>query len=199
MPVALAMSESAWSQVARLDPAHVTTVLTDILPLVGVALGAGITGGFSWSGGERQRKKEHLAVRKATYSACATALMAHYTALQSIKTDASTLVGEGSLTSGRFNELSALYTSVMQGVGAVMVEGPSQTARFAEQAALALEDSATKLRRWIESGAREEESVDLGSTDGQVKSFMQSARHSLRHPPHDDETDKAPDEPAKVN
>ncbi|WP_328365550.1 hypothetical protein OG800_35465 [Streptomyces sp. NBC_00445] len=151
--------------------------------LGGTALGSFIAGLFSSTSSERQRRKEYLAVRKATYSTYAAALMAHYTALRSLKTDASALMRDASLASGRFNVVSALSASVTQGLGAVMVEGPSQTARFAELATLALDDSTSQLRRWIESGASEEDPVDLDGVDGQIKEFMRSARRSLRHPP----------------
>jgi hypothetical protein len=157
--------------------------------LVGVVAGTVITAGGAWIGGNRQRMKEHLAVRKTTYSAYATALMTHYAALQSLKNDVSVLGPGESLAPGRFSQVSELYLSVMQSLGAVIVEGPSQTIRFARRAALALEGSTEELRGWIESGASEEESVNLDGVDGRIRLFMRSARHSLRHTPHDEELD----------
>ncbi|MFD8391198.1 hypothetical protein ACFV2N_18865 [Streptomyces sp. NPDC059680] len=165
--------------------------------LGGTAVGAFISGFVALSRSQLQRTKEYLVVRKATYSACATALMTHYTALQSLKSDCHTLRQDTTLAAERFQRLSALNTVAMQSVAAVMVEGPSQTASAAEEAARALEWSSKNLRRWIVSSKSEPPPSDLDSSYDYVEVFMMTARRSLRHPPHDPEMDEAPAEPAK--
>jgi hypothetical protein len=165
--------------------------------LGGTALGAFISGYVSWTSSERQRKKEYLGVRKATYSACATALMTHYTALQALRNESRALRGDTSLAAERFAKLSALNTVAMQSVAAVMVEGPSQTASVAEDAARALEWSSKNLRRWIVSKDSEPPPSDLDSSYGYVADFMMAARRSVRHPPHDPEMDESLIEPEK--
>ena len=158
--------------------------------LGGTAVGAFVTGVVAWYGGERQRKKEHLVVRKATYSACATALMTHYTALRSLTNESYALKENSSLSGERFNRLSALHTVAIQSVAAVMVEGPSRTAKVAEEAARALERSSKRLRRWIVS-RESEPPPDLGNPYSYVEEFMELARYSLRYAPHDEEMDVA--------
>ncbi|MFJ8135410.1 hypothetical protein [Streptomyces sp. NPDC096013] len=173
---------------AKLDHADVTTACEAtawayIGPLVGVVVG----GGFTWVIAALQRRKEHLSVRKMTYSACATALMTHYTALQSLKYEFHMPMQNASLAAERFNKMSSLNTVAIQSVAAVMVEGPSQTVRVAEEAARALERSSEKLRHWIVSGGGEPRSSDLDNSYGDVKRFMVEARISLRYPPRDEE------------
>ena len=179
---------------ARMDSAVWAAIIG---ALGGTALGAFISGYVSWTSSERQRIKEYLGVRKTTYSACATALMAHYTALQSLRNESRALRDDTSLVAERFKELSALNTVAMQSVAAVMVEGPAQTASVAEDAARALEWSSRNLRRWMVSSERGPQPSDLDSSYDYVAAFMMEARRSLRHPPHDPEMDEAPAEPAK--
>ncbi|XUL89196.1 hypothetical protein ACQ86D_23250 [Streptomyces galilaeus] len=168
-----------------LDYSHVTTAWTYIGPLVGVVVG----GGVSWFSAVLQRRKEHLSVRKMTYSACATALMTHYTALQLIKSESHAIGQDESLAAERFSKSSALNTVVIQSIAALMVEGPSQTASVAENAARALELSSENLRHWIVSGESAPPSSDLNDAYIDVQKFMMEARRSLRHPPHDEEID----------